>query len=441
MLLQIVKFGGVLPIVVDPSFLPDGKSQAAVDCRFDQSGLTAFLADVLNTTPNRSGTILTIFRYYNLINGNTYWFTWLTDVDAVTAPLPNDSHSRVFYTEAGLFKVTDATLFNQGGTAYPMAFLWPSPPAPTAAPVIAGTPSGSDPTLLETKGYVYTYVNSYGDEGPPSNVSNLLDMYDGDEIDVSNMDTGPTDPLYSIVSKRIYRLNQTSDGTAIYQFVAEIDISQTTYADTFLDAELGEVLPSLEWDGPPSGIEGLIALPNGVLAGFVDNLLCLSVPFYPHAWPASYQKATDKPIVAIGAYGTSIVVTTKGQPYLAVGNDPANMVMEKMDIGFACLSKRGLIQAGEIIAYPSPEGLIVIGPQVRANVTEKIMTQDQWLTTYTPSSISAYYWQGKYVGFYVTGAKKAGFIYDFKTGDWIDLDFFATAGYYDKAVGSLFLQE
>jgi len=440
MLITLNKFGGTMPLILDPAFLPEGKSQQAICCRFDQRGLTPFLDDVLQETSTRSGLKVSIFRYYNTVDGEKYFFTWITDVDAVTAPLANDVYARVYYTEGGLFKVTDSNLFKQGGTVYPMEFRWPSPPAPSSAPMITGTPVGTDPTLEETRAYVYTYVNDYGDEGPPSDPSNLLDIYDGNEVDVFNMDTGPYDPLYGITKKRIYRLNQTSTGTAVYQFVDEIDIAALTYTDTILDADLGEVLPSLEWDGPPSGIQGLIALPNGILAGFVDNLLCLSVPFYPHAWPARYQKPTDRTIVALGAYGSTIVVVTEGQPYLVVGNDPGNMVMEKMDLGFSCVSKRGLIQAGDLIAYPSPEGLVVIGPQVRELVTRALMTRDQWNDNYNPSSISGYYWDGKYVGFYELDGVYSGFIYDFKTGDFDDLDFYASAGYYDKTVGILFLQ-
>ena len=441
MLLTISKFSGVMPIILDPSFLPDGKSQAAINCRFDQHGLTPYLGDSKDSTPTLTGIKETIFRYYNTATGNQVFFVWPTDVDAVNAPLPNDDYVRVFYTEQGVLKVTDKNLYSFGGTNYPMAYKLPSPPPP-GAPIVA-TPTvvaGSPPTDIETKAYVYTYVNSYGSEGPPSDPSNFVDIYDGNSVALSGMDTGPTEPLYDIIYKRIYRLNQASDGTSNYQFVAEIAVATTTYADAMLDAELGELMASLEWDGAPLGIKGLIALPNGMLAGFFDNILCLSVPYYPHAWPVSYQKAVDRDIVAIGAYGTTIVVVTKGQPYLSVGNDPANMVLEKMDIGFSCMSKRGLIQMGDIIAYPSPEGLVVIGPQVHEVVTAKLLTMDQWINTYNPSTISAYYWQGKYIGFYTSFGYQGGFMMDLKTGDFLDLAFYATAGYHDKTNGVLFLQ-
>jgi hypothetical protein len=542
MLLTLNKFGGIMPLVLDPTFLPDGKSQTAIDCRFDQGGLTALPVDVTQETPSRSGTKVSIFRYYEIAGATEYFFTWLTDVDAVTAPLPNDSWERVFYTEAGALKVTDKNLFNQGGTAYPMAFLYPSPPAPLTPP-IAYCPSvvGSPPTDEETRAYIFTYVNIYGEEGPPSDPSALINLFDGNEVDISGLGPptgtytmpftqGQADPTaayqfgsgrwfyneaktaaayalsvtvssgsfhdlnaagvitfmawngqtfnsganprwlnrvygaglvwplmystaeptpmssvdytaYALTNQRIYRLNQTSTGTAQYQFVAEVGINTTTFVDNIYNADLSEVLVSLEWDGAPTGIKGLIALPNGFLAGFVDNLLCLSVVNYPHAWPVSYQKPTDRPIIALGAYGTTIVVVTEGQPYLAVGNDPSNIVMEKMDIGFSCMSKRGLIQAGDIIAYPSPEGLVVIGPQTFAVVTKPLMTMQQWQANYYPTTISAYYWEGKYVGFYNGGGgHQAGFIYDFKTGEFIDIDLYATAGFHDKTDGRLYLQ-
>ncbi len=667
MLLTLDKFGGILPRIIDPVLLPPNKAQVAENCRFDLGGLAPLQQDTFVLTPPNAGTPLSLYVYYNL--GNRYFFVWPTDVDVVKAPIPNDSFNRVFFAENGVLKVTDNILFSQGGTAYPMTYRLPSPLAPVNAPFIFGTPVGTDPTLMESRAYLYTLVNSYGQEGPPSPVSNILAIYDGNlvtvigmgstgsdpntktllhfdgdvidsvlvphtwtnnnvtfaagaagfgqkavfnginanlttpahadfnlsggiwgidfritppigalsdrviyhqQTDANNyiqiyMHTGPAplynktlwlkivkagstflllgsgvpitpnmhvafvsniiggspvmvryymflngslvasltststsvpdnytglvyigsdatisppakyfvgdidefcirngiapwtapftppsvpyspygdiveiDPIYNVTKKRIYRLNQNASG-AEYQFVAEIDPSETVLNDTIPDSSLGEVLPSIEWDGAPAGIKGIIPLPNGALAGFVDNLLCFSVPKYPHAWPVSYQKSTEKPIVGLGAFGTTVVVLTEGQPYLAVGNDPSNVVMEKVDPGFSCMSKKGIVQAGEVTIYPSPEGLSAIGPNVSEVVTFETITPDQWISKYNPSSIFGYYWQAKYIGFYQQGNIRAGFVFNLKTRELIDLDFYATAGYYDKADGTLYL--
>ncbi|MFA6509935.1 MAG: hypothetical protein WCV62_05720 [Candidatus Peribacteraceae bacterium] len=424
-------FGGIIPRILDPVLIPPNRSQVATNCEFGSGGITPLDTDLLDSVPAKT-LAESLYEYYNL--GSRYSFTWNTDVDAVRAPHLSDSYNRVYYTESGVFKVTDKNLFNQAGTDYPMASRIPSPLAPTITPIATGTASGADPTLLETRGYVYTLVNGYGQEGPPSAVSNLKDLYDGDLCTITGMDvTAATD--YWITAKRIYRINQGTSG-AEYQFVVEIAIATSSYADTVLDADLGEVLASTEWDGPPAGISGLVSLPNGVLAGFVDNLVCFSVPYYPHAWPASYQKAVDRDIVALGAYGTTVVVLTEGQPYLVIGNDPSNTVMERMDLGFSCLSKQGKVQAGEVVIYPCAEGLAAVGPGASGIVTEEVIGQDEWLANYSPSTIHAYYWQGKYVGFY---GSTSGFIFDLKSKNLVDLDFYATAGFYDKTDGTLYL--
>lgn len=297
-----------------------------------------------------------------------------------------------------------------------------------------------DAALVETRGYVYTYVNDYGAEGPPSPVSDLIDVFDGNTVNITGMDGNPDTATqsYNITKKRIYRINQSTTG-AVYQYVDEVDIDETSYDDSVEDADLGEALQTAEWDAPPVGIQGIRALPNGSLVGFVGNLLCFSVPGYPHAWPASYQKPTDHPIIGLGVFGTTVGVLTSGIPYLAVGSDPSNVVMETMDLGHACMSKRGIVQHGDIILYPCPEGLAAIGPGIREVVTEGIMTRQEWQALYNPESINAYSWEGKYIGFYESNGMKAGFMFDIKTKDLTDLTFYAAAGYRDPGTGILYL--
>ena len=372
------------------------------------------------------------------VDGNPLTLTFSSDNPAIAVNVPVNPNTATPMFLIGSYYNGTTTKFL---TAYVSAFrvssgaaLWTAPFTPPA--IITLNP---DPTLQETKVYVYTFVNSYGEEGPPSLASGEVVIYDGDPVVISGMDGDPGGN-YDVLTKRIYRTNQTSSGTAQFQFVAEVAIALTVYVDTTLDSALGEVLPSEFWDAAPAGITGLIALPDGSLAGYVDNLLCRSVPNAPHAWPVTYQQPTDKSIVGLGSFGTTIVVPTEGQPYLNVGNDPSNTVMEKMDVGLANMSKRSTVQFPDFVAYASPEGLIAIGPGIRENITTDIMTKDDWLTKYNPSTISAFYWEDKYVGFYDNGAGGAGFIFNPKNKELVDLDFFATAGYYNSIEGILYLQ-
>jgi len=62
-------------------------------------------------------------------------------------------------------------------------------------------------------------------------------------------------------------------------------------------------------------MQGIIALPNGIMAGFFANVLCLSAQNYPYAFPVGNQLSTDYPIVAIAPVDTSVLVLTAAEPY------------------------------------------------------------------------------------------------------------------------------
>lgn len=545
MLLKVNQFGGVASKVLDPAQLPLNKSVAAVNCRFDRGGVSPLYADNLIQAMPEKG-VKSIFLYRiessdpSRIGDSISFLEWLTDVDAVNTPFPNDKWARVFFTEQGKLRVTSNDLIgpNPQKVIADVVSLNPSPPAPfyslpistqintpilaliisssataedpgvynlnfsggngqgasgtytvtgtagaTAATnvissvnltsggqgytatVTVATQSGAgailatikDPTLIETRAYVYTFVNKYGAQGPPSQPSNFVDVFDGDPVtiylpDPSFIARTPFQPDgdFAVTEFYLYRINQTASGTAQYQLVpgplsdGGFNISSfTEYVDTVLDSGLGEVLPSVEYDGPPAGIQGLISLPNGSLAAFVGNTVCFTPPFAPHAWPASYQKTTDQPVVGLAAFGMNVLVLTQGLPYVVAGNDPANSVMEKIN-GLSCVSKRGIVTGDEIVIYPSPQGLNAVGAGINKLVTEPVVSQKTWNDN-NPSTLVSFYWEGKYIGFNkpVTAdpALKgtSGAILDPKTADLVGVDVWATAGYYDHSSGILYL--
>jgi hypothetical protein len=294
----------------------------------------------------------------------------------------------------------------------------------------------NDVTMIETRAYVYTYVSIYGEEGPPCLASTTVDIAPGQSATVSGMDAAPTGAFH-IATKRIYRTNTGSSSTA-YQFVAEVPVASTTYVDSIASSALGEVMISLDWDMPPAGLSGLINLPNGSLAGFTGNQVCFSEPYQPHAWPIGYRLTTDYPIVAIGAFGTSILVTTTGMPYLITGSVPGSMTQEKAEKGESCVSKRGLVDMGYAIVYPGPDGLWLAGPGVLQKATEKIMARSDW-QAFNPSSITGCMYDGKYIGFYNNGTP-GSFVFDPATSDFTTASIYATAACIVPQTGKLYLQ-
>jgi len=282
----------------------------------------------------------------------------------------------------------------------------------------------SDASLDFETSYVYTYVSAYGEEGPPSAASTVVTTDDNQTVNLSDLQTSTNKSNSNLLKKRIYRSNTGSNTTA-FQFVTELALSATTYADTSDNDELAELIPSTYWIGPPDDdtalypdgpMKGLLPLPNGVFAGFTGKRICFSEPFLPHAWPVAYRITLEEDIVSIAAASNGIVVGTKGTPYLVVGTDPQSMTPLRLEIGQACLNKRSMVDMGPYVMYAGPDGLIAAAGNNAEVVTEGQLTAEQWQANYYPSTITGFLWEGRYVGFYSTGSGYGGFIFDPRAG-------------------------
>ena len=278
----------------------------------------------------------------------------------------------------------------------------------------------SDAELDYETSYVYTFVSAYGEEGPPSPASTVITTDNNMTVALSALETSSTITNLNLSKKRIYRSN-TGSNTTEFQFVAEVALAVATYTDTSKNSDLAEVIPSTYWIAPPDDdtslypdgpMKGLLALGNGTFAGFTGNRVCFSEAYQPHAWPASYRLGIEEQIVGMKATGNGLVVTTEGPPYLVTGTDPSAMVAIKIETAEACLSEQSMVDMGEAVYYAGPNGLMIAAGAQVENVTEPLITPEQWQSTYYPSTIEGFYWQGRYVGFYNTGSGFGGFIFD-----------------------------
>lgn len=295
-----------------------------------------------------------------------------------------------------------------------------------------------DPGYAEPRSYVVTYVSGWGEEGPPSPPSGVVLVGRGQGCVVSGVAPPPSGP-FNIITKRLYRANRGTQATE-FQLVAELDAAAESFLDTKGDDELAEVLPSADWDPPPDGLQGLTALPNGVLAGFEGMDIYLCEPYMPHAWPEPYRLTANWTVVGLAVFGTSIAVLTEGNPYLVTGTDPSSMGMTHLEINQACVSRRGIASLGmEGVVYPSPDGLVLIGNGGARLLTEPYLTRREW-QAYNPASIHAYAHDGQYIAFYDAGeGQRGGFIFDPREGGLTEIDIYATGGYVDLLNDALYL--
>lgn len=420
-ILKITGFTGEIPRLV-PRLLPDSAAQNATNARLDSGGLSPYRKSKFTAriTSIPAGQIKTIYRH------GADWLAWDKTVYAAPGPVAAD---RLYVMGDGKPKMIT------GGTTYDLAV-----PGPTAALTATLGGAGAGDTYVRV--YVYTRVTDFGEESEPCPLSNEINWQAGNTVTLSGFTTAPSGR--NITKQRIYRSQTTLSGTDLF-FIAERADTSADFVDNLAPGAINEPLPSLEWNAPPDDLTGLIPLPNGMMAAFRGKQLYFCEPYRPHAWPEKYVLTMDYNIVALGAYGTTIVVTTDGQPYVVAGISPDTMAQEKLELNLPCINPRGLVDLGYAIAYPSHDGLVVASSSGARVVTDSLMTRDIWLKTAPDRFVS-----GQFYGLYFASyeyidprgdARSGSFIIDL-TGQNALLKrtgYRADATWYDISAGKLYL--
>ena len=238
--------------------------------------------------------------------------------------------------------------------------------------------------------------------------------------------------------KRVYRSVTSTLGTAYY-FSKEIAVATTSTNDD-VGSAIGEILPTTGWAMPPVSLRGLKVLPSGALIGFTGNQVCFSEPLAPYAWPTSYQLITDYDVVAIGTFGQSAVVATKGSPYVGSGVEPASFSLTKLDQNWPCLSKRGLTETGDGVTWPAPQGLVKVGINGSQLLTDNSYTYIEWADL-NPSSFISTFHDNRYYGGYQIDAQNYGILVRDAAGMTYRMSNLITGIYTDPGKGALYIIE
>lgn len=427
-------FSGIAP-KYDPRKLSDGYAQIAKNAIFDRGALHP-IPQPVDTTVDVSATAKSLYKY----NAST-WLAYSNFRTFARVPIANDVHERVIITDPDGYP-----LVYSAGTSYRVGI-----PAPSTACVATATEVPTDDASIEaeTVSYVVTFVDAWGMEGPPSSPSASIDRVRNTQVNLTSLPAAPAGN-YNFGAgalKRIYRSNAGSGG-AFYQFAGEVLITATTFADTVDTEDLGEILPTNTWIGPPDDdavlypdgpMLGVVALPNGVLAGFAGKMLCFSEPYLYHAWPAEYRLAFDENIVGIASISAGLAVMTERRPYIVTGIHPSSMAATHLDVNQACVSQRGVVDMGEYAVYPSPDGLVGVAGSEAVLLTDNIFTREQW-QAYNPETIHAYEYEGRYIAFY---DDTAGFIFDPRAGAraFTNIDNVFPSAYYDPPTDTLYVND
>jgi len=211
------------------------------------------------------------------------------------------------------------------------------------------------------------------------------------------------------------------------------------FVDDFDSRALFDILGTDDYDAPPADLQGLTAIQNNILCGFVGNTMYFSEPGLPHAWPAKYATPVEYNIVGIGAISGSVLVTTEAYPYLVSGSDPANgMSTARIDANFPCLNKDSMVTMGYGIIYSTHDGLAVYSPNSGVNIITRLLyNRDTWQAAIDPTTVVAEYYGDNYFASHSTGA----FVFeqDAKVGGFfVDCDYSFSASYYDPIDGVVY---
>jgi len=434
---KMENFGGEVP-AIDNRIMPEQQGAAAINTWLLSGRIEPVHSLTKIYTPRQPGT-RSVFRIPISTPdidrmANSYWLEFQNqNVRVIRSPVTGqDDDGRYYwadgvypkYVTGGMIKEMNATMrgawsstttylvndgVTSGGVTYvailsslnqapPNATYWvvmPTPyklgsPTPLVAPGV--TASGGVSTTNQGRVYTYTWVTSNGEEGPAAPPSTLVTNKTDATWHITMTAPSPTATAdRNLTHTRIYRSVTSTQGVASYFFVAEVPIGTLAYDDTQTDAQitLNEQLLSTEWSEPPSDLQGLVSMPNGMVAAWRKNEVWFCEPYEPHAWPLKYMIAVPTNIVGLGVLGQTLIILTEGNPWSATGIMPGQMSLAIIQPLEACTARLSIVNTPNGVLYCSPNGLINITPSGAANLTKDIILKEQWAQVLNLTTVAA----------------------------------------------------
>lgn len=419
-------FGGEIP-KTDSRLLPNDNAEQAVNCDLSSGNLEGlpimnFIIDLSAFNAQRA--------YRFPVPG--FPDTWLPLPSPYSSvcrsPLANDTLHRLYWTNPanssspGAFWSTRANIA-AGSPPYALGTIYPGsePTNPTGA--LAVTASGGSETPLVVRSYVFTYVDIYGEESAPSEPSALTTgAPDGTWTITGLPQAAPANPAGvnypPIAQVNLYRtLTGATTGGVFYE-VTEFPFSTSpppaAYIDTSLDVNVTNNLElvSASYTNPPTGLDGLTALPGGMLVGFVGNTIYFCQPDLPHAWPAGYDLSVGYQIQGFGVWQGNLVVLTAGFPSTGTGTSPSNFTLTQVRVPEPTLARGSIITDLMGVYYASQNGLVMLNYFGMQNQTLSTVTKNVWLTKYANANMLACRHRAQYLALRMDGSN-TGFLIDY----------------------------
>lgn len=393
--IKLLDFGGELPSR-SPRLLPDANAVLCENVFLNEGGLDTYpLPTLIQALAASTRYVYRIPETADTTDyaNSTYMEFDDPDTKVIKAPIPNDSFERFYWAVPGA-----APQYNT------KARIIAADPAfvlgiPTSAANMTVTPDASGVGATEYRAYCFTWVSAYGEEGPPSPPI----LANGKIDDVWNLVlpaiTGGESTQRNITHRRIYRTITGSQGDTNYYLVIELPVATLAYADSIAGTVVtaNGLIPSTFWVGPPATLQGLINMPNGIVAGFTGRDVYFSEPYRPHSWPVQYSVSVEQPIVGLGVTGNTLVVLTEGYPYFLSGIHPSVMTQVKHNDLVPCVGAGTIVSAPDGVYYASELGLMLAANGTIIMITYNLISKRQWKNTFFPEKLNAVFYKQAYL--------------------------------------------
>lgn len=409
--------GGMIP-KMESRLLADNQAEQAYNCDLASGALNGLpIPELAKDLTTVVGPVRKAYRFPDPTGagGPDVWLPLPSEFSSVVrSPLANDTTHRLYWTNPG-----DLSPHFNARASLPSAFDL-GVFQPGNASVTAVATGGS--ALPVARSYVYTFLNAFGEESSPSVPSAIAQGPSDATWTITGLPTtAPANPVgrnYPAVTLlNLYRTVSGANTGGQFFLVAQFNYGTgappASYVDPVEDIQAvsdGITLPSSGWANPPDNLDGLTALPGGMLVGFTDNTIHFCEPNRPHTWPPAYDQSLQYKIVGLGVWQQSLVVLTTGYPSTGSGNSPANYVFTQVRVPEPCIARGSIITDLMGVYYASQNGLVMLNYYGMQNQTLSAVTKNIWLNEYHAASIIACRHRAQYLAINGTGV---GFLIDY----------------------------
>jgi hypothetical protein len=229
--------------------------------------------------------------------------------------------------------------------------------------------------------YVTSNVDALDREGPPSSISERMVARPGEVVSVLT-------PHAADHKVRLYR-----SGTGHDDFLLLDEGTWDSFDDTPVPTRTEEIQPFGNWNGSGAPdvatfARGSVLHPGGFGVAFYGKTVWHSDIYRLHSWPEKNTTPYLEAVKAIALAGDRVLVFAGDKVYSESGPDPEHMSGYQISDTAPLLNILGLCKIGNVVYWPTYDGLAACDGSRVEIITSKWMTRQQWLEL-NPAQMSA----------------------------------------------------